>query len=76
MLCCLQDLVDALTTPGVWMVPRKVDQAAFERTAEGKFAGFEESPPLEYHEGYLSVHFTNNNYQEMELTPLQQEAFW
>ena len=39
-------------------------------------AGFERTPPFEYHDGYLSVHFATNNYLEIDLTPLQDEAVW
>ena len=29
-----------------------------------------------YHDGYLSIHFEANKYQDIELTPLQEEALW
>ena len=32
--------------------------------------------PLAYHNGYLSVHFEANKYQDIQLTPLQEEAVW
>ena len=72
----LQDLVEVLSDPKAWQTPRKRDQALYERTADGKFAGFEPTPPFEYHDGYLTVHFASANYQQIELTPLQEEAIW
>ncbi len=30
--------------------------------------------PFAYHDGYLSVHFEVNKYQDIKLTPLQEEA--
>lgn len=33
-------------------------------------------PPFEYHDGFLSVHFASQNYFEVDLTPLQEEAVW
>ena len=75
--CYEQDLVEVLSDPKLWYTPRKVDQAAFERKADGSFAGYERTPPFEYHDGYLTVHFAVNNYLEKDdLTPLQQEAIW
>ena len=44
-----------LSDPEIWLTPRKVDQAAFERKSDGSFAGFERTPPFEYHNGYLTV---------------------
>ena len=38
--------------------------------------GFEEVIPFEYHDGYLTIHFEANKYQDIELTPLQEEALW
>ena len=38
--------------------------------------GFEEVIPFEYHNGYLTIHFEANKYQDIELTPLQEEALW
>ena len=32
--------------------------------------------PFSYHDGYLSVHFEANKYQDIKLTPLQEEAVW
>ena len=32
--------------------------------------------PFAYHDGYLSVHFEANKYQDIQLTPLQEEAVW
>lgn len=32
--------------------------------------------PFAYHDGYLSVHFEANKYQDIKLTPLQEEAMW
>lgn len=71
-----KDLVEALSDKNAWNTPRKVDQASFERKADGSFAGYERTPPFEYHDGYLSVHFATNNYLEIDLTPLQEEAVW
>ena len=65
-----------LSDPKVWNTPRKRDQATFERKEDGSFAGYEPTPPFEYHDGYLSVHFSTNNYLETDLTPLQEEAIW
>ena len=31
---------------------------------------------IRYHDGYLSIHFEANKYQDIELTPLQEEALW
>lgn len=54
-----------------------MDQASFERNEDDSFAGFEKTPPFEYHNGWLSVHFAVSNYlQKGELTDLQQEAIW
>jgi hypothetical protein len=40
--------------------------------------GFEETQPFEYHNGYLSVHYSAFKYgiTGKELSPLQQEAVW
>ena len=56
-LSCLvvQDLVEVLSDKEAWLTPRKVDQATFERKSDGSFAGFERTPPFEYHNGYLTV---------------------
>ena len=77
-MCAAQDLVEVLSDPEIWLTPRKVDQAAFERKSDGSFAGFERTPPFEYHNGYLTVHYAINNYLEVKekLTPLQEEAVW
>ena len=72
----LQDLVEVLSRKGIWKVPNKVDQAAFARKEDGSFAGFEDDPPFIYHDGYLSSHYATQNYQEIDLTDLQQEAIW
>ena len=32
--------------------------------------------PFAYHDGYLSVHFEAHKYQDIKLTPLQEEAVW
>lgn len=71
----LQDLVEVLSQP--WYVGRKLDQARFERDEDGKLIK-EATIPFEYHDGYLSVYYQSNNYQEIEkeLTPLQEEALW
>lgn len=50
--------------------------ACVQRNADGTFAGHEATPPFEYHDGWLSVHFSTANYQEIQLTPLQEEACW
>ena len=68
--------MEALSTRGRWNVPRKHDQAAYERNADGSFVGFEDTPPFVYHDGYFSSHFAVGNYQELELSPLEQEAAW
>lgn len=41
--------MEALADPKAWNTPRKRDQAAYERNADGSFAGFEPTPPFEYH---------------------------
>lgn len=72
----IQDLVEILSRKGIWRVPKKVDQAAFARNEDGSFSGFEDDPPFVYHDGYLSSHYATVNYQEIDLTELQQEAVW
>ena len=62
----MQDLVQALSDPSAWHTPRKIDQALYERNQDGSFAGFEPTPPLEYHNGYLTVHFDSSKYQVNE----------
>lgn len=49
----------------------------FERDEEGNLIK-EATIPFEYHDGYLSVYYQSNNYQEVEkeLSPLQEEALW
>lgn len=71
----LQDLVEVLSKP--WYVGRKIDQARFERDEAGNLIK-EATIPFEYHDGYLSVYYQSNNYQEVEkeLSPLQEEALW
>ena len=69
-------LVEALSDEQAWKIPIKHDQAAYQRNTDGGFAGYELMPPFQYHNGYLSVYFQTNNYQEIELTPLQEEAIW
>ncbi|KAK9813596.1 hypothetical protein WJX73_009365 [Symbiochloris irregularis] len=71
-----KDLVEVLSDPQQWQTPRKVDQSAFERNADGTFAGYEPTPPFEYHDGYLTVHFSVGNYLELDLSPIQEEAIW
>ncbi|KAL3155553.1 hypothetical protein ABBQ38_011107 [Trebouxia sp. C0009 RCD-2024] len=71
-----KDLVEVLSAEKTWYTPSKVSQQAYERNAEGEFAGFEEEVPFSYHDGYLSVHFEANKYQDITLTPLQEEAVW
>jgi hypothetical protein len=77
----MQDLVEVLSQKGIWKAPNKIDQSAYSRYKDGTFTGFEDDPPLVYHDGYLSSHFAYlashfalNKYQEIDLTPLQQEA--
>ncbi len=65
-----------LSQKGIWKVPNKIDQAAYSRTEDGTPTGFEDDPPFVYHDGYLSSHFASPNYQEIKLTPLQEEAIW
>ena len=65
-----------LSQRGIWKVPNKVDQAAYSRNEDGSPTGFEDDPPFVYHDGYLSSHFASPNYQEINLTPLQEEAVW
>ena len=72
----MQDLVEALSDPKGWQTPRKRDQAAYERDENGNFTGFEPTPPFEYHNGYLTVHFDTANYQQIKLAPIQEEALW
>ncbi|KAK9813026.1 hypothetical protein WJX72_007708 [[Myrmecia] bisecta] len=71
-----KDLVAELSKLNTWLVPKKADQAQYLRNPNGTFVGFEDTPPFEYHDGYLSVYFQSNNYQEIKLTPLQEEAVW
>ena len=33
-------------------------------------------PARRYHDGYLTIHFEANKYQDIELSPLQEEALW
>lgn len=66
-----QDLVEALSDRNAWNTPRKLDQAAYERNPDGSFAGYEPTPPFEYHDGYLHVHFDTNRYQ-VRLVGLQR----
>jgi hypothetical protein len=56
-------------------VGRKADQATYERDSGGALIK-EATIPFEYHGGYLSVYYQSNNYQEVPLTPLQEEAVW
>ena len=68
--------MEVLADEKAWNVPQKHDQAAFKRNADGSHAGYELNPPFHYHDGYLSVYFQTNYYQEIQLTPLQEEAIW
>ena len=68
-----QDLVEELSKP--WYVGRKADQATYERDSNGALIK-EATVPFEYHDGYLSVYYQSNNYQEVPLSPLQEEAVW
>ncbi|KAK9845169.1 hypothetical protein WJX84_011671 [Apatococcus fuscideae] len=73
-----KDLVEALSAKNTWFIPRKYDQATWERTPDGQYAGYEEIVPFEYHDGYLSVYFNNGNFHEIskQLSPIQEEAIW
>lgn len=42
----VQDLVEALSARDTWFIPRKADQAAWERKPDGTYAGFEEIVPF------------------------------
>ena len=70
----MQDLVEVLAKEGTWKVPHKLDQASYARDENGKHVKFEDDPPFVYHNGFLSSHFASANYQEIDLTPLQQEG--
>ena len=73
-----QDLVEVLSTPGIWWTAKQTDQRiALEENGTYPL-GYEETQPFEYHAGYLSVHFSARKYgvTGRELTPLQQEAVW
>ena len=72
----VQDLVEALSDEKAWNVPKKHDQSAYQRNPDGSFVGFERMPPFRYHDGWLSIYWQTANYQEIELTPLQEEAVW
>ena len=65
-----------LSRRGIWKVPKKLDQASYARKEDGSHGGFEDDPPFVYHDGYLSSHYATQNYQEIELSDLQQEAIW
>lgn len=39
---CVQDLVEELSKEKTWYTPKKVSQQAYERSADGSFAGYEE----------------------------------
>ena len=67
--------VASASWPGLYILNPEPASAA-QRKADGTFAGFEATPPFEYHDGWLSVHFASNNYLEMDLTPKQEEAAW
>jgi hypothetical protein len=74
-----QDLVEVLSTPGIWWTAKQSDQRSALRNEDGTYPlGFEETQPFEYHNGYLSVHYSAYKYgiTGKELTPLQQEAVW
>lgn len=43
---CVQDLVEALSAKNTWFIPRKYDQATWERTPDGQYAGYEEIVPF------------------------------
>ena len=44
-----QDLVEALSVKNSWFIPRKYDQATWERSPDGHYAGFEEIVPFGKH---------------------------
>jgi hypothetical protein len=74
-----QDLVEVLSTPGIWWTAKQADQRGALPEDDGTYAlGYEETQPFEYHGGYLSVHFSARKFgvTGKELTPLQQEAVW
>eukprot|EP00891_Asterochloris_glomerata_P005068 jgi/Astpho2/5068/Aster-x0233 len=71
-----KDLVEVLSTPGIWKTPLKNDQASYQRNADGSLKGYEAVVPFEYHDGYLTIHFESHKYQDIELSPLQHEAVW
>ena len=37
------------------------ESPAMQRKPDGTFAGFEPTPPFEYHDGWCSVHYATNN---------------
>lgn len=74
--CYAQDLVEVLSDEKAWNVPIKHDQATYKRKEDGTFEGHELMPPFLYHDGWLSIYWQTANYQEIELTPLQEEAVW
>lgn len=74
-----QDLVEILSTPGIWWTAKQTDQRQALAKEDGTYElGHEETQPFEYHDGYLSVHFSSRKYgiTGKELTPLQEEAIW
>jgi hypothetical protein len=71
--------VEVLSTPGIWFTAKQSDQRGALPDASGAYLlGFEETQPFEYHNGYLSVHYSGYKFgvTGKELTPLQNEAVW
>lgn len=74
----LQDLVEVLSTPGIWWTAKQATQREARLRADGDFEGYEQTQPFEYHHGYLSVHYAAKKFSgtAKDLTPLQEEAIW
>ena len=49
LFALLQDLVEVLSAKKTWYTPRKVSQQAYERNAQGGYAGFEEEVSTHRH---------------------------
>ncbi|WIA42630.1 hypothetical protein OEZ86_008603 [Tetradesmus obliquus] len=73
-----KDLVEVLSTPGIWHTAKQETQRSALPNADGSYAEYEETQPFEYHGGYLSVHFGARKFADTakQLTPLQEEAIW
>ena len=52
--------MEAPADPKGWNTPRKRDQAAYDRSPNGSFAGFEATPPFEYHDVRLPLLCSNH----------------